>query len=312
MISWEERIERIKEACSIKNNKQLEERLGLANGYINDLLKGKNKNPGKLAAALMKNLGINPMWFEDESLNMFGQIDFEKFTVKSPLIEALEAYIKDVTLEDFSLIKLRLNNIERLLGLIPAKTPVKASYEESLTALQHEIPLKKGSLAKDPGDFTADPEPEYDAEKRVEVPYVRNIAAGPPIAQSEDQTERVSVPARFIRKGFLYYAASIRGGSMAEAGIRDGDMVLIRLADTPRDGAVQVVRYQGKSTLKRLRETEEKGWELHYEDGSGTVIPVNSGDYEVQGEFVAILPGTAVPDRGKKGPQRHEKPLENR
>jgi SOS-response transcriptional repressor LexA len=82
---------------------------------------------------------------------------------------------------------------------------------------------------------------------------------------------------------------------MTEAGIRDGDTVLVRHADMPKNGAVQVVRYKGKSTLKRLREVEG-GWELHYEDGTGTVVPVDSGQYEVQGDFVAVLPDTAVPN----------------
>jgi SOS-response transcriptional repressor LexA len=76
---------------------------------------------------------------------------------------------------------------------------------------------------------------------------------------------------------------------MTEAEIRDGDTVLIRYADTPKDGAIQVGRYKRKSTLKRLRETGG-GWELHYEGGSGRIIPVNSGEYHIQGEFAAVLP----------------------
>jgi len=83
---------------------------------------------------------------------------------------------------------------------------------------------------------------------------------------------------------------------MTEAGIRDGDTVLIRCGEAPRDGAIQVVRYKGKSTLKRLREVEGKGWELHYEDGTGRAIPVDSGQYEVQGDFTAVLPENSVPD----------------
>jgi SOS-response transcriptional repressor LexA len=141
---------------------------------------------------------------------------------------------------------------------------------------------------------------------------VENIAAGPPIPQSEDPTELVSVPARLVKKGFRYYAATIRGASMAEAGIRDGDVALIRYADTPVDGAIQVVRYQGRSTLKRLREIEGGGWEMHYEDGSGTVAPLDSGDYETQGDCVAVLTGIAVPEGRKTGREAHEKPVENR
>ena len=285
MLTWEERIERIKEACSIKNNKQLEERLGLANGYINDLLKGKNKNPGKLAAALMKNLMINPMWFEDETRDIFGKIDFEKLAPPNPpLLSELDKYIKSVLSDDIIRILNRLKTIESVLGIPTVKPEPKATLEESLAALQ-----RRGT--KD--SYTAESAPAYgeEDEEREQIPYVWDIAAGPPIAIDEDRSETVAVPSRLLGKGGRYYAATVRGGSMVEAGIRDGDLVLIRCADVPRDGAVQVVRYQDKSTLKRLREVGGKGWELHYEDGSGRLIFCASNDYEVQGEFVAILPG---------------------
>jgi SOS-response transcriptional repressor LexA len=284
MITWEERIERIKEACSIKNNRQLEERLGLANGYINDLLKGKNKNPGKLAAALMKELLINPMWFEDETQDILWRMNLEKKTLpKPPLLKALDEAI--------------------------AAHPQFAAIEERLTRIEERLERKNPVE----GDFTGEPEPEYEEEEeQAQIPYVESIAAGPPIAQSEDQTGTASVPARLIKKGFRYYAADIQGTSMSEVGIRDGDRVLIRHRDTPVDGTIQVVRYQGKSTLKRLRELEGGGWEMHYEDGSGKVVLLDSGDYEVQGEFVAVLPQKAAAGGRKKDRRTHEKPLENR
>jgi SOS-response transcriptional repressor LexA len=196
--------------------------------------------------------------------------------------------------------------------------PKFAAIEERLAQLEERLEASSGGKddyaaadSRSDGGFTGEPEPEYEAEKRAVIPFVEDIAAGPPIAQSEDQTGSVSVPARLIKKGFRYYAADIRGTSMAEAGIRDGDRVLIRHTDVPADGAIQVVRYQGKSTLKRLRETEDKGWELHYEDGSGKVVALDSGDYEVQGEFVAVLPQSAVPEGRKKGRETHEKPFKN-
>jgi hypothetical protein len=51
---------------------------------------------------------------------------------------------------------------------------------------------------------------------------------------------------------------------------------------------------------------------MHYEDGSGKVVLLDSGDYEVQGEFAAVVPGNAAAEGRKKGRGAHEKPLENR
>jgi SOS-response transcriptional repressor LexA len=312
MLTWEERIERIKEACSIKNNKQLEERLGLANGYINDLIKGKNKNPGKLAAALMKELMINPMWFEDETRDIFGRADFEKLNPpKHVLIQDMEKFVKEVVSDDLIRIKIRLKAVEDMLAVSSTNPSLEDRLDRRSSTDEHP-PAYRDYAAAPVSLYTGDPEPGYEAEEQIKVPYMEDIAAGPPIAQSEDQTGLVSVPARLIRKGGRYYAARVRGTSMAEVGIRDGDLVLIRHADVPVDGAVQVVRYQGKSTLKRLREIEGGGWELHYEDGSGKVISVTSGDYEVQGEFVAILPGIGGPEGRQKGRRTHEEPFKNR
>lgn len=61
MFELSSRINEIKKACNL-NNKQLEEKLGLANGYINDIERGKNKNPSKLITALFEILRISPNW----------------------------------------------------------------------------------------------------------------------------------------------------------------------------------------------------------------------------------------------------------
>jgi repressor LexA len=323
MLTWEERVEVIKSACGVKNNRQLEEALGLSNGYINDLLKGKNKNPAKITAALVTVLKINPSWFYDETVGIFGENANKKqqidITVRENLrfLDVFDEHIIEVIKRN-GLISNMEERLAQLEGRLDRKDPSNGNPAD-------EHPPKYLDYAAEPVSlYTAEPEPEYgaeaeydteaerEAEKQVQITYVEDIAAGPPIAQSEDQTGLVSVPARLVKKGFRYYAASVRGGSMIEAGIRDGDMVLIRHTDTPADRAIQVVRYHGKSTLKRLREVEGKGWELHYEDGSGRVVLLDSGGYEVQGEFVAILPKIVVPEAPKKGRRTHEKPFENR
>jgi SOS-response transcriptional repressor LexA len=75
-------------------------------------------------------------------------------------------------------------------------------------------------------------------------------------------------------------------------------MVLIRKSDTPANGAIQVVQVEGRATLKRLREDEDHGWTVCYEDGSGRTIAMGE-DLRVQGDFVAVLsPSTRPRMRG--------------
>jgi SOS-response transcriptional repressor LexA len=186
-------------------------------------------------------------------------------------------------------------DLDETIAAHPKFTKIEARLSALEALLGKENPASKPPADNEGSMYTAEPAPIYgeDEEEYEKIPYVWDIAAGPPIDIDEDRGEAVAVPKRLLKRGGRYYAASVRGGSMAEAGIRDGDMVLIRCVDVPRDGAIQVVRYRDKSTLKLLRETEDEGWELHYRDGSGRVITCDSNEYEVQGEFEAVLPVTA-------------------
>jgi SOS-response transcriptional repressor LexA len=169
---------------------------------------------------------------------------------------------------------------------------------EKLEAQIAEIEARLKETGLDPpekpvsGLHVVEPEPEYGEEDPYRVLYVDNIAAGPPIQQSEDLSQHIDVPARFIKTSPEdYYAARIRGESMSAAGIPDGCTVLIRRSDVPRDGAIQVVRNGRRSTLKRMREGEDHTWALHYEDDSERLIPIKKDEeYQVQGDFVAVLP----------------------
>ncbi|MDR1250556.1 MAG: helix-turn-helix domain-containing protein [Treponema sp.] len=259
------------------NQSELAREIGANPSIISDIERGDKEPSKKIISALILRYKVNSNWLLTEYGDVFVQDQVsEKSRLEQELDEIIAAHPQFAALEE------RLARIEKRLDREYAADDYPADY--------------LGAAAEPVSLYTADPEPEYGgeaeskAERPVQIPYVEDIAAGPPIAQSEDQTGLVSVPARLIHKGSRYYAATVRGASMAEADIRDGDRVLIRHTDAPADGAIQVVRHQGKSTLKRLKEVEGGGWEMRYEDGSGKAVLLNSRDYQIQGEFVAVLP----------------------
>ncbi len=87
----------------------------------------------------------------------------------------------------------------------------------------------------------------------VSVPLYGKIAAGTPIEALSDLTNTVDIPASMLSGG-EHYALTIEGDSMIEAGIFDGDTVLIRKTDTVENGAIVVALVdQNEATLKRLR-----------------------------------------------------------
>jgi len=87
----------------------------------------------------------------------------------------------------------------------------------------------------------------------VELPLYGRIAAGTPIEALRDQTASVSIPASMLGKGD-HYALEVAGDSMVEAGILDGDTVVIERCDTADNGSIVVALVDNQeATLKRLR-----------------------------------------------------------
>ena len=88
----------------------------------------------------------------------------------------------------------------------------------------------------------------------AELPLYGRIAAGTPIEALRDQTTTVGVPASMLGRGSEHYALEVAGDSMIDAGILDGDTVIIQRSDNAENGAVVVALVDNEEvTLKRLR-----------------------------------------------------------
>jgi repressor LexA len=88
----------------------------------------------------------------------------------------------------------------------------------------------------------------------AELPLYGRIAAGTPIEALRDQSTTVGVPASMLSRGSEHYALEVAGDSMIDAGILDGDTVIIQRSDTAENGAVVVALVDNEEvTLKRLR-----------------------------------------------------------
>jgi repressor LexA len=87
----------------------------------------------------------------------------------------------------------------------------------------------------------------------VELPLYGRIAAGTPIEALRDQSAKIGIPAALVGRGD-HYALEVEGDSMVDAGILDGDTVIIQRCDTAENGAIVVALVDNhEATLKRLR-----------------------------------------------------------
>lgn len=85
------------------------------------------------------------------------------------------------------------------------------------------------------------------------LPLFGRIAAGTPIEALRDSSNTIEVPASMLGSG-EHYALKVEGDSMVDAGIFDGDTVLVRRCDTAENGAIVVALVDDTEvTLKRLR-----------------------------------------------------------
>ena len=87
----------------------------------------------------------------------------------------------------------------------------------------------------------------------VELPVMGRIAAGVPIAAISEVSHQVAVPGQMVGKG-NHYALEVKGDSMIDAGINDGDVVVIREQTTADNGDIVVALVEGhEATLKKFQ-----------------------------------------------------------
>ena len=89
--------------------------------------------------------------------------------------------------------------------------------------------------------------------RTVSVPVMGRIAAGTPISAIQNHTHDIACPPDLLTNG-IHFALEVKGDSMIEAGIHDGDTVIIRRCDSAENGDIVVALVEKEeATLKRLR-----------------------------------------------------------
>jgi repressor LexA len=126
------------------------------------------------------------------------------------------------------------------------------------------------------------------AGEAVQLLLCGRIAAGTPIEAMQDNSSLVEVPPGLVGTGD-HFALEVEGDSMVEAGIHDGDMVVIKRSDTAENGAIVVALVDADEvTLKRLR---RKGNAIALEPANKDFETriFGPGRVEVQGSLVGLI-----------------------
>lgn len=123
----------------------------------------------------------------------------------------------------------------------------------------------------------------------ADLPIMGRIAAGVPIEAINDAPPSIAVPGQMVKGAGRHYALEVKGDSMIDAGINDGDVVVIRETGTAEEGDIVVAQVEGyEATLKRFR---RNGDMIVLEAANPAYEPrvLPKGAVSVQGKLVGLI-----------------------
>jgi repressor LexA len=121
----------------------------------------------------------------------------------------------------------------------------------------------------------------------VELPLLGSVAAGAPIEPIEVE-ERIAVPRELVRRRGETYVLRVRGESMIDEQIRDGDLVVVERRSEARNGETVVAVVRGEATLKRF---VRHGSRVVLQPANPSLRPleVPAADVEIRGVVRGLL-----------------------
>jgi repressor LexA len=114
---------------------------------------------------------------------------------------------------------------------------------------------RRGLIRRDPSksrtvQLVEDARGEEARRNVVSIPLVGNVAAGTPILAEQNIEDHIALSGDLAQEGWFFL--KVRGDSMINAGILDGDMVLVRPQPAADNGEIVVAMVEGEATCKRL------------------------------------------------------------
>lgn len=128
----------------------------------------------------------------------------------------------------------------------------------------------------------------------LQLPLVGRVAAGSPIL-AQEHIERTFAVESYLFARKPDYLLKVRGMSMRDAGILDGDLLAVQKASDAKNGQIVVARLGDEVTVKRFRRTAA-GVELIPEnpDFKTLLVPVDSADFSLEGLAVGLIRNTLL------------------
>ncbi len=158
----------------------------------------------------------------------------------------------------------------------------KKGYIKKETQKGRTLKLLKGGLA---GQQKIEEKSVYTNKEMVEVPIVGKISAGQPLLAVENVVDTFPIPLDFVGNSESFMLV-VRGESMIEAGILDGDYILVKKQETARNGEIIVALIEDEATVKTFY--KEKDY-IRLQPENSTMDPIIVPDCKILGKVAGVF-----------------------
>ena len=125
----------------------------------------------------------------------------------------------------------------------------------------------------------------YSSKEMVDVPVIGKITAGEPILAVENVTDTFPIPLDFVGTGESFML-TVRGESMIEAGILNGDYILVRKQNTANNGEIVVALIGEEATVKTFYKEKDH---IRLQPENSTMDPIIVPNCEILGKVIGVF-----------------------
>ena len=122
----------------------------------------------------------------------------------------------------------------------------------------------------------------------IDIPVVGRIAAGTPILAEQNIEDSFPVPARFVGNGTTFML-TVRGESMIEAGIMDGDYILVEQCNDARNGDIVVAMVDGFESEATVKTFYKEADHIRLQPENSTMSPIIVQDVKILGKGKGVF-----------------------
>lgn len=192
-------------------------------------------------------------------------------------------------------------------GYPPTVREICTALDIKSTSTAHkdiENLVKHGYLVKDPSKpralMVVDPEGQannskansninmHEREDIIDIPVIGRVAAGTPILAEQNIEDTFPVPARYAGTG-TNYMLRVRGESMIEAGIMDGDLILVQQADNAYNGEIVVAMIDGFESEATVKTFYKENDYIRLQPENSSMSPIIVKDVKILGKVKGVF-----------------------